>query len=225
MAKKSDSHESAAPQSAVEASGKAAQAQDQAAAGPVSGPADAAPAAGAAVPEPPEQPRDPAEGLREEVKALQDKYLRLLAEFDNYKRRTLRDHQRLVESANADLMLDLTEVRECLERALKTCADAPSAGAVLEGVRLIYTKLDEALGRHGLEPFAAEGDEFDPELHDAMMRAPHAEVAEGRVARVVECGYRLRGQVLKHARVIVSAGAPAQPAAQEQAAQPSDNKE
>jgi|GEM_PF-3638688 len=188
--------------------------------------AAAAPAAGQApAPKPAEKPRDPADALREELKALQDKYLRVLAEFDNYKRRTLRERQQLVESANAGLMLDLTEVRESFERALKAGAGSTSAGPVLEGMRLIYAKLDDVLGRHGLEPYAGQGEQFDPELHDAMMRVPDPAVAEGHVAQVVECGYRLKGQVLKHARVVVSAGAPQQPAAQEQPAPSGEHKE
>ena len=162
--------------------------------------------------------------LEQQVKTLEDKYLRVLAEFDNYKRRTSREHERLVESANAGIMQDLVGVREDMERALKAGQDSADAGALREGVRLIYTRFDGILSRHGLEPFAVEGDVFDPVYHDAMLRMPHATIAEDHVAQVLERGYRLNGQVIKHARVIVSAGPAASPAVEAGAESPPENE-
>ncbi|MBD3242748.1 MAG: nucleotide exchange factor GrpE [Chitinivibrionales bacterium] len=157
-----------------------------------------------------EQVEETAEVLGERLKAAQDKYIRLLAEFDNYKRRTSREYERMVEAANEGLMKDLTEVRENFERALKAGNDNAAGEGFVQGMRLIFNKFDEVLGKNGLEPFGEEGDEFDPAIHDALMKTPHESVAEDHIAQVVERGYRLRGHVIKHARVLVSAGAPQQ---------------
>jgi molecular chaperone GrpE len=153
-------------------------------------------------------PESEVQKVQSQLDALQDRYLRMLAEFDNYKRRTLRERDQLIESANASLMLDLVEVRENFERAIRSATEHGAADAVAEGMRLIFTKLEDVLAKNGLEPFAAEGEEFDPVLHDAMMKMPHERIPDGRIAQVLERGYRLKGNVLKHARVIVSAGAP-----------------
>lgn len=156
-----------------------------------------------------EQPQAaPAEDLSDQLKASQDKYIRLLAEFDNFKRRTSREYERMVESATEALMLDLTEVRENFERALKAESESHDKAAFVEGTRLIANRFNDILGKHGLEAFAEEGEEFDPVVHDAMLKAPHADIEEDHISQVVERGYRLRGHVIKHARVIVSAGPP-----------------
>lgn len=149
-----------------------------------------------------------ADMLGEQLKAAQDKYIRLLAEFDNYKRRTSREYERMVEAANEGLMKDLIEVRENFERALKSGGEHAAGEGFVQGMRLIFNKFDEVLSKNGLEPFGEDGDEFDPEIHDALMKTPHEEIAEDHIAQVVERGYRLRGHVIKHARVLVSAGAP-----------------
>ena len=146
------------------------------------------------------------EELRRELDAAGDKYMRLMAEFDNYKRRTAREYERLVETANEGLMRDIVEVRENFARALKNNPEEGDAKAFVEGIRLIFNKFDEQLRKNGLEPFAQEGEEFDPQLHDALMKTPHDEIPEGHICDIFEKGYRLRGHVLKHARVVVSAG-------------------
>jgi molecular chaperone GrpE len=154
--------------------------------------------------------RAEADKARADLEALQDRNLRTLAEFDNYKRRTLRERDQMIESAAAGIMRELVDVRESFERALRSTAEGASANAaaVYEGMRLIFSSLDGVLSKHGLVPYGAEGEEFDPAVHDAMMRMPHATIPDGHVAQVLERGYRLRGTVLKHARVLVSSGAP-----------------
>jgi molecular chaperone GrpE len=154
--------------------------------------------------------RAEAEKARADLDALQDRNLRTLAEFDNYKRRTLRERDQMIESAAAGIMRELVDVRESFERALKGAgaSAATNHAAVYDGMRLIFTSFDGVLSKHGLVPYGAEGEEFDPVVHDAMMRMPHATIPDGHVAQVLERGYRLRGTVLKHARVLVSSGAP-----------------
>jgi molecular chaperone GrpE len=146
--------------------------------------------------------------LTEEVKSWNDRYLRLMAEFDNYKKRSVRDYQTMVDSANERLMTDLVDVRENFERAIKNGEQAIDCKTLFDGVKLIFNKLDTVLTKYGLEVFAAPGDVFDPQVHDALMKSPHPEIPEDHVADIYERGYLLKGKVLKHARVIVSSGKP-----------------
>ena len=155
-----------------------------------------------------EEIKDPIEALKEELERQKDKYIRLMAEFDNYKRRTSKEYERLVESANERLMLDIIDVRESFERALKMTGENEGYITFLEGMKLIFTKLDENLKKNGLEVFTEVGDEFDPEIHDAMMKTPHDEIQEDHIIEIYEKGYKLKNHVIKHAKVIVSAGVP-----------------
>lgn len=157
-----------------------------------------------------EESRDPVEALTEELERQKDKYIRLMAEFDNYKRRTSKEYERLVESANERLMLDIIEVRESFERALKIKNENNDYTTFLDGMKLIFTKLDENLKKNGLEVFTEVGDEFNPEIHDAMMKTPHDEIPEDHVVEIYEKGYKLKNHVIKHAKVIVSAGIPSE---------------
>lgn len=147
--------------------------------------------------------------LNERLGGLNDKYLRLMAEFDNFKRRTAREYEKLVEGANERLILEIIDVRENMERALKTGETLPAESqGFLTGIKLIFDKLENILKRQGLEVFCEKGDEFNPELHDAMIKVPHAEINEEHIAEVCEKGYKLKGRVIKHAKVMVSSGAP-----------------
>lgn len=153
-----------------------------------------------------EESKDPIEALKEELERQKDKYIRLMAEFDNYKRRTSKEYEHLVESANERLMLDVIEVRESFERALAMAGKNEDYKTFLEGMKLIFTKLDENLKKNGLEVFTEIGNEFDPGIHDAMMKTPHDEIPEDHIVEIYEKGYTLKNHVIKHAKVIVSAG-------------------
>jgi molecular chaperone GrpE len=143
--------------------------------------------------------------LTEQCDAMNDKYLRLMAEFDNYKRRSVKEYERLIEAASERLMKDIVEVRENFERGFKS-NDAGEKFA--EGMKIIFSKLNSILNKHGLEVYGEAGQEFNPELHDALMRTPHNDVAEGHIVEVHERGYKLNGKIIKHARVVVSSGKP-----------------
>ncbi len=151
--------------------------------------------------------REPVVTLENELNEQKDKYLRLMAEFDNYKRRTSREYERLVESANERLILDIIEVRENLERALSMADEKHDFTSFLEGMKLIFNKLDAILGKNGLSVFTEVGDVFDPAIHDAMMKTPHDKIPEDHIIQIYEKGYKLKERVIKHAKVIVSAGA------------------
>jgi molecular chaperone GrpE len=153
--------------------------------------------------------------LKAEIKNWNDRYLRLMAEFDNYKKRSSREYQALVDSANERLMTDLVEVRENFERAVKNGEKSTDYNVLFDGVKLIFSKFDTVLAKYGLEIFGASGDEFDPMIHDALMKAAHNDIPEDHVADIYERGYKLKGKVMKHARVIVSSGKPAENTADE----------
>lgn len=145
--------------------------------------------------------------IQAELDAAKDRYLRLMAEFDNYKRRTSKEYERLVESANEKLILEMIGVRENFHRALKAGESGGDFAPFFEGMKLIFAKFDETLANNGMSVFAEAGEEFDPAIHDALMNAPNAQIPADHIAEVFERGYRLKDKVIKHARVIVSSGA------------------
>ena len=105
-------------------------------------------------------------------------------------------------------MLDIIEVREGFERALCTANQNGDNAGFIDGMKLIFTRLDEILKKNGLEIFTLAGDAFNPELHDAMLKTPHAEIPEDHIITIYEKGYKLKSRIIKHAKVIVSAGMP-----------------
>lgn len=153
-----------------------------------------------------DEEQDPLTLLEEDLKAQKDKYLRLMAEFDNYKRRSIKEYERIIESANQQLVKEIIEVYESLGRALKMDHKEGDLAPVVEGMKLIFSKLDEILKKNGLSVFGKQGEEFDPLIHDALMKTPHEEIPEDHIVDIYEQGYRLNNTVIKHARVIVSSG-------------------
>lgn len=150
---------------------------------------------------------DPVEDLKKQLEAQNDSYLRLMAEFDNFKKRTNRDFERLIETANEKLVGELVEVRENLERAVKSGEQCRDAGTLLEGMKLIFEKFDSILTKNGLAVFGKAGEKFDPQLHDALMKIPDAKIPDDHIAEVFERGYTLKKRVIRHAKVVVSSGA------------------
>jgi molecular chaperone GrpE len=135
-----------------------------------------------------------------------DRYLRLAADFDNYRKRTAREFDEIVRTANARLLLSLVEVVDDFERALDEEAVQGDAEAYRRGVELIYAKLRELLHRERVVVMEALGVPFNPAYHEAMMQQPSDEYPEGVVCGIVQKGYLLGDKVLRHARVIVSNG-------------------
>jgi molecular chaperone GrpE len=114
----------------------------------------------------------------------------------------------MVESANEKLMTELIHVRNTFELALKHGETSTDYLQLFEGIKLIFTKFDAVLTGNGLTSFGVAGEPFDPSLHDALMKMPHADIPEDHIADVYEKGYRLKDRIIKHARVIVSSGKP-----------------
>lgn len=138
-----------------------------------------------------------------ECEQLKDQQLRLRAEFDNYRKRMLRDMDQARFSATANLIRVLLPVVDNLERAL---AHAAEEDGLAMGVRMVYKQLTDLFAAEGLVPIEAKGRVFDPNLHDALSMTPSEEVEAGIVLEEFERGYMLKDQVLRPAKVIVSAG-------------------
>jgi molecular chaperone GrpE len=136
-----------------------------------------------------------------------DRYLRLAAEFDNLRKRTERDMVEFKRRAADDVLLSLLEVVDNLDRALET-SEGCTAEELYEGLKAIRSQMGGILSREGVEPIEATGKTFDPYEMEAVMRMPSADVADGDVVQVLQCGYRGLGYVLRPSKVIVSSGPP-----------------
>ena len=143
------------------------------------------------------------EGGDDRVAALEDRLLRLAADFDNYKKRTARERQEYVTLANERLLSELLPILDDLERALAAVAEHEEA-SVEEGVRLVHRSLVSVLERHGLKEIDTSG-KFDPHVHEALLAQPVEEAEEGAVVDVVQKGYAIGDRVVRPARVIVAA--------------------
>ena len=139
--------------------------------------------------------------------AERDEYLdlaqRVQADFENYRKRTVREQERLVAHAHERLVRELLPVLDDLERALGA-AERHEEAQLVEGVQLVQKALRQALAKEGLAEIATAG-EFDPHVHEALLTQPSAEVEPGSVLEVVQRGYRLGDKVVRPARVIVAA--------------------
>ncbi len=141
-----------------------------------------------------------------EHKALNDKYLRLYAEFENYRRRTARESIELMTNANHTLIGKLTEVLDNFARAFDPKLKSENLADFEKGIRMIHQKFNEILDAEGLEEINPIGQEFDPNLHEALMQQASDEVKENHITTVFEKGYRVKTKVVKHAKVVVSKG-------------------
>lgn len=144
--------------------------------------------------------------LAAELQEAKDRHLRLLAEWDNYRRRTVKENFDLVSSANAKLLGKLTEVLDDLNLAFDPKHKSDKPEKLEEGMRLIYNKFKNLLSEEGLTEVDPQGAEFDPNLHDALMQQPSDTVPENHVMQVLMKGYKVKDKILKHAKVIVSTG-------------------
>ncbi len=133
-----------------------------------------------------------------------DRYLRLMAEFDNFRKRTIREREEIATSAAGDLAREIIPILDNLDRATEHRNDATTFEDYVKGIALIEDQLRQVLARAGLEVIEAKGQPFNPEIHDAIMQVEAAGLESGTVADVAEKGYRFRGKVLRHPKVIVA---------------------
>ncbi|MEK6632948.1 MAG: nucleotide exchange factor GrpE [Nitrospirota bacterium] len=145
----------------------------------------------------------------DECNALNEKYLRLAAEFENYKRLAQRDQREQIKFGNEQLLKELLPVVDNLERAIKAAHDKGSSAALVQGVDLTLKQLTGSLGKFGVQAVESMGKPFDPGSHQAVSQVPSDLIPSDHVLDEFQKGYRLHDRILRAAMVSVSSG-PAQ---------------
>jgi molecular chaperone GrpE len=144
--------------------------------------------------------------LKEELALANDKYLRLYAEFDNFRRRTTKERVELLQTAGKEVIVSLIPVIDDFERAAKSMEKATDINAVKEGVVLVHNKLNSILSQKGLKAMESIGQPFDADLHEAITNIPApTDDMKGKVIDEMEKGYYLNEKVIRFAKVIVGA--------------------
>ena len=144
------------------------------------------------------------ERVSSELDETKDKFLRGLADFDNYRKRVAREREQLVRCANEDLIKRMLEVVDNLERALAAASETHDLDAFKKGVELIYEHLKEVLAKEGLCPIACLGETFDPNFHEAVMAIEKEGEESEKVIEEIQKGYTLDGRVIRPSKVVVS---------------------
>ena len=141
---------------------------------------------------------------KKKIAELNDKYLRLAAEYDNYRRRTLKERMELTKTAGEDILVNILPVMDDFERALGSIDQAKEIGAVKEGIQLIYNKFADFLKQRGVKEIEAKEKEFDTDLHEAITKIPAPDKKlKGKVIDVVEKGYYLNEKVIRFSKVVI----------------------
>lgn len=139
---------------------------------------------------------------QKEVEQLKDKYLRAVAEFDNYKKRTLKEKTELVLNGSEKAVCAVLPVLDDFERALANATDDPKA--MKEGMQLIFNKFTKILGTLGVKKIETDGKDFDVDFHEAIAMVPGVgDDKKGKVIDCVQTGYQLNDKVIRHAKVAV----------------------
>jgi molecular chaperone GrpE len=140
----------------------------------------------------------------EKNKELQDKYLRLSAEFDNYRKRTLREKTEMVKTASEDLLIRFIPFLDDIERGIVAMNQVKDQDAVREGMNLIYARFREFLQLNGIKEMEALNQDFDMDLHEAVTKIPvQDEEMKGRIVDVIEKGYLLHDKVIRYPKVVI----------------------
>lgn len=147
---------------------------------------------------------DETAALKEELEAEQNKYLRLLADYDNFKRRSQKDRQDAEKFRSQSLLVDLLPVLDNFDRALSVETKSEESASLLKGVEMVQKSLIEAVKREGLEEIKALGEPFDPNFHQAVMQGKDETAEPGIVLMELQKGYTLKGRVLRPAMVKVN---------------------
>jgi molecular chaperone GrpE len=144
------------------------------------------------------------EKLKEELEAMKDKYLRHVAEFDNYKKRSLKERMEIIQTAGKDVIIDMLDVLDDCERAQKQIETTDDFAAAKEGVLLVFSKLKNTLMTRGLKPMESMRKGFNPDLHEAITEIPAvSDDMKGKVMDEVQKGYYLNDKIIRFAKVVV----------------------
>jgi molecular chaperone GrpE len=135
---------------------------------------------------------------------LNDKYLRLVAEYDNYRKRTLKERMELMKNAGEDILVNFLPILDNIERARRSVDEAKEIEAVKEGINLIHKNIFDFLSQKGIKEIDAKGEVFDTDLHEAITKIPaQDETMKGKVIDVIEKGYKMKDKILRYSKVVV----------------------
>jgi molecular chaperone GrpE len=154
----------------------------------------------------PATPDDKPKEADKKLNELNDKYLRLYSEFDNYRKRTLKEKAELIKTASEGVISSLLPVLDDMERAIESKDLKEGESSHLEGMKLIFNKFYNTLQQKGLEAIESKGQPFDVDFHEAITKIPSpSEEQKGKVVDEIQKGYMLNGKVIRYARVVVGA--------------------
>jgi molecular chaperone GrpE len=134
---------------------------------------------------------------------VQDRYLRLSAEFDNYRKRTLKERYDLIKTAGEDILKDLLPVIDDFDRAISVMSSSDSIDAIMEGTVLIYNKFKSILESKGLTELNPVGADFDPDIHEAIAKIKGTNKQSGKIIDVTQKGYSLNEKIIRHPKVVI----------------------
>ena len=145
-----------------------------------------------------------AEKLQAEIAELKDKHLRLVAEFDNFRRRSAKERMELIQTASKDTIESLLVVLDDMDRASKQLENTTDLTVLKEGISLVFNKLRNIMQQKGLRAMDTINEEFNPDLHEAITEIPApSEKMKGKIIDVTEPGYYLNDKLIRHAKVVV----------------------
>lgn len=146
---------------------------------------------------------DAMENIRAELEEQKDKYLRLFAEFDNFKRRNAKERLEMIQTAGKDVIISLLEVLDDCDRAEKQLQESNEIDTNKAGIQLVFNKLRNTLQARGLKAMESINEDFDVEKHEAITEVPVPETQKGKVVDEIEKGYYLNGKIIRFAKVVV----------------------
>lgn len=144
--------------------------------------------------------------VQEEAREIEDKMLRMAAEFENFKKRTRRERETYLKYAEEDILKELLPSVDNLERAIEQGRDTDDITALLEGVEMTFKGIVTALEKFGLKPLDGVGEPFDPNFHEALAMEASSEVPENSILQEFQKGYMYKDRLLRAAKVVVSKG-------------------
>ncbi|MEX0325729.1 MAG: nucleotide exchange factor GrpE [Puniceicoccaceae bacterium] len=147
-----------------------------------------------------------------EINIQKERYLRTVADLENYRKRAVREKEEARKQAACSLLEDLLPILDHFQLGLKSAEEHEGGKAFAEGFRMILKQMEAALKQNGLEEINPQGEAFDPNFHESIAHLPHETVEDGHVIEVHRVGYRLNERLLRPAQVVVSSGAPAEEA-------------
>ncbi|MFQ6605329.1 MAG: nucleotide exchange factor GrpE [Fidelibacterota bacterium] len=144
--------------------------------------------------------------ITEELKSLEEKHLRLKAEFENFRRRKEREIQKMLEYEGQDIFADLLPIVDDLDRSVKSFQDGKEASeeSLKKGITMIHNKFEKFLSNWKLKPFGESGDTLNAEIHDALMIRHDENAGDDEILEVFEKGYTYKDRVIRHAKVVVN---------------------